>query len=119
MKTVTTEALMTALLDRALEDDQTGLRSWAVLEVNHRGETWVAPAVHGLYGPDYLLTRQTVSRGVWRATGGQQMGLPNGFTSEMADQVKRALSDLDSALVDPATASALIQVGLYGEVRYR
>lgn len=119
MQTLTTEALMTALLDRALENDETGLRSWAALEVNWRGETWVTPAALGLYGPDYLLTRHTVGRGVWRTTGGQQMDLPDGFTIEMANQVKRALSDLDSELVDPATASALIQVGLYGEVRYQ
>lgn len=119
MKTLTTQALLTALLDRSLEDDETGLRSWAALEVNSRGETWVAPAVHGLYGPDYLLTRDIVGRGVWRATGGQQMDLPDGFTVEMADQLKRAMSDLDSDLVDPATASAVIQLGLYGEVRYR
>lgn len=119
MKVMTTPALFTALIDRSLEDDETGLRSWAVLECNWRGENWIAPAEHGLYGPDYMLTRDTVGRGVWRVTGGQQMDLPEGFTAQMADQVKLALSDLDSELVDPATASALIQVGLYGEVRYR
>jgi hypothetical protein len=66
---------------------------------------------------DQAVDWQVVARGVWRCNGGQ-MARPNGFTEQMSKQLKQAMSDLDADHMDPATASAVIQVGLYREVRY-
>lgn len=116
MQVMTQDALFVQIIDRALEEGANNLREWADITL-HRADVWVEPHRDPQQG--YILTRETVARGVWRITGGQQMNRPAGWTAEQHSQLSRAMSDLDADHLEPGTASAVIQVGLYGEVRYR
>lgn len=115
MQVMTQDALFVQIIDRALEEGPNNLREWADVTL-HRSDVWVEPRLNPQVG--YILTRETVARGVWRITGGQQMNRPDGWTSAEHSELSRALSDLDADHLSPGTASAVIQVGLYGEVRY-
>jgi hypothetical protein len=116
MKVGNTRALMTGIVQRAMTPGRLGLGSWAYRQNDDPDRLSIAPHASSDW---QTVDWEVVARGVWRVTGGQSMDRPTGFTEEMADQLSRALSDLDPEQLDPATASAVIQVGLYREVRYR
>jgi hypothetical protein len=118
MRVAHTKALMEAIVERSMEPTaREGLGSWAHQVVRTASVLEIAP--HERPSQIEVLDAEVVARGVWRVTGGQSMDRPLGFTEEMANQLSRALSDLDADHLNPATASAIIQVGLFQRVRYR
>lgn len=116
MKRNTEVQLMKDIIARALADEA-GLERWALVRVRTSDE--VSIALRDFPEDGHAINWQVVTRGVWYIRGGQQMDLPAGVMPSMVDQLARALSDLDAELMDPATASAVIQVGLFRQVLYR
>lgn len=116
MRAPTQVQLMLDVIKQALVPGKGGIDDWATLVYEANDGISVAPCDQ----PDdgQVVNWQIVARGVWRISGGQLMERPTGVTEEMAAQLGRALSDLDAELMTPATASKVIQVGLYREVRY-
>ena len=115
MKLKTEKALMEGIVARSIEPNRVGLGVWAFRSNDDPTRLVIAP--HGTENWE-TVDWQVVARGVWRCTGGQGER-PTGFTKPMHEQLSLALSDLDPELMDPKTASAVIQVGLYQEVRFR
>jgi hypothetical protein len=107
---------MAAIIERSMTPGRRNLGAWAYRGNDDTERLLVAPHATTAWE---TVDREVVARGVWRVTGGQSMARPVGFTEEMSNQLSRALSDLDADHLDPSTASAVIQVGLYSEVRYR
>jgi hypothetical protein len=110
MKASTNVQLLKAVVNRAVFGD------WAREVARADGEVLVVPC--GLPDDGQVANWQVVQRGVWRMSGGQRTERPAGVTQAMSAQLARALSDMDAEMLTPATAAAVIQVGLYGEVRY-
>ena len=117
MQVNSTQALMLAIIERAMVPDRNGLDTWARRVFVGSDGLFLVPFDEREEAQP--VTGQVVARGIWRVKGGQNKDRPVGFTEEMADQLSRALSDMDADELDPATASATIQVGLYREVLYR
>ncbi len=116
MRANTQVQLMLDFIKKALTPRKGGLDDWAELIYEASDGISLAPCDQPEDGQ--VVNWQVVARGVWRMSGGQQMERPPGVTKEMTDQLSRALSDMDADMLAPATASKLIQVGLYSEVRY-
>lgn len=64
-----------------------------------------------------LIDRDVVHRGLYRCQGGQA-DRPEGVSSAAHAEINAADSEQDADLMSPATASILIQVGLFGKVVY-
>jgi hypothetical protein len=64
------------------------------------------------------LRPSVVERGLYRIQGGQDMDRPEGVTSVMFADIQRAVENLDVEEMGPRTASAILQVGLFGKVVY-
>lgn len=116
MRARTQVQLMLDFISKAMFPRQGGLDDWASLI----HVTAVGIRIAACDRPDEARTVdwQVVARGAWRVGGGQVMERPAGVTEEMAAQLTRAMGDMDANELTPATASKVIQVGLYGEVRY-
>lgn len=94
-----------------------GLAAWSARVVRPGGSV---NEIKALAAPDMILlvSRTVVQRGIYRIQGGQRMERPAGLTQTMLDEVQAADACLDPFKMTPATASAVIQVGLFGKVIY-
>lgn len=117
MRANTQVQLMLDIISCARTLEAGGIDSWAAVVYEAADGITLAPDEYPEDG--HAINWQIVARGIWRISGGQLMGRPKGVTEDMAAQLARALSDMDADMLTPATASAVIQVGLFQEVRYR
>ncbi len=115
---ITTAAFHGDVLCRALIVDTGSLLTWAtpIGPAGGRGAVDIRPRLT----PDVVIRVDptVVERGIRRIQGGQNMARPVGVTMRMLIETNMADGQLDAEQMSPATANAVIQVGLFGKVLY-
>lgn len=113
---ISTPTFYRRILTRAEDDGPGNLDSWAKAVGVTLGGLDICPR----QSPDFrtTLNHVVIERGLSKIQGGQRMSRPDGVTDLMFVEIQMAVSDMDPQMMTPATASAIIQVGLFGRVIY-